>query len=198
MNVFWWLCEYLPNLYENLQKLCLISWVFFKILVDLEQFTILLLWQSVFECRRLTEQQPLTDKKKRNWKVQNNLNIKSLQEWHKTKQKMRTFYFFYMFLFVVLFLCILVHVYYKVVLRLFNCGSFDVWTDYVMLAVWQIATLKDTLSKYICYIFTQPSKKRSLFDYLFPFTDLKKFKYCRRYSNIKICKINGTPCIIQH
>ena len=41
--------------------------------------------------------------------------------------------------------------------------------------------------------------KRSLFGYLFPLTDLKKNSiYGWRYSNFKICKINGTLCIYKN
>ncbi len=41
----------------------------------------------------------------------------------------------------------LVLVYKEVVFRPLNSGLFDVQTDNVLLAVWQLATLKDTLSK---------------------------------------------------
>ncbi len=55
--------------------------------------------------------------------------------------------FFTRFWFCELFLPFLVPVYYKVVFRPFNYGSFDVRTDNVLLAVWQLADFKDILSK---------------------------------------------------
>ena len=57
---------------------------------------------------------------------------------------------FMRFLFVELFLRIFSACYYKVNFRHFNSGSFDVRTDTVLSAIWQLAGFKDTLSKQPC------------------------------------------------
>ncbi len=70
----------------------------------------------------------------------------NLQEWHKTK-KMRKFkiFFFAPFCLFCSSCAFLVLSYNELVLRPFNSGSFDMRTNNVLSAVWQLAAFKNTL-----------------------------------------------------